>query len=53
MMSQLLIRGYLAALPPTCTPDVDLLVTDETGETLAQVQVKSRSATYGRLKPGR
>lgn len=50
MLSQLLIRGYLAAPAPVGTPDVDLLVTGETGETFARVQVKTRSAAYGRLK---
>lgn len=42
VMFQLLRRGYVAALAPKGVPDVDILVTDTGGHSLAAVQVKGR-----------
>ncbi|AXK79540.1 hypothetical protein DW352_02795 [Pseudolabrys taiwanensis] len=46
VMCQLLRRGLIAALAPTGVPNADIIVTDEIGDKLCAVQVKTR------LKPG-
>ena len=43
VMSQLLRRGYIAALAPVGVPNADIVVTDKLGDRLCAVQVKSRS----------
>jgi hypothetical protein len=47
-MSQLLLRGSLAALTPRGAPDADLLVHSADGLIAAEVQVKARSGRGGR-----
>jgi hypothetical protein len=42
VMCQLLRRGYIAALAPPGVPNADIIVTDQVGERLCAVQVKSR-----------
>jgi len=42
VMCQLLRRGYIAALAPAGVPNADIIVTDEIGDRLCAVQVKSR-----------
>ncbi|MCB1552351.1 MAG: hypothetical protein KDJ14_00985 [Xanthomonadales bacterium] len=42
VMSQLLRRGFIAALAPAGVPNADIVVTDEVGDRLCAVQVKSR-----------
>jgi hypothetical protein len=43
-MCQLLRRGFIAALAPAGVPNADIIVTDEIGDRLCAVQVKSRVA---------
>lgn len=43
VMSQLLRRGYIAALAPAGVPNCDIVVTDEIGDRLCAVQVKTRN----------
>jgi hypothetical protein len=43
VMSQLLRRGLIAALAPTGVPNCDIIVTDEIGDRLSAVQVKTRN----------
>jgi len=42
VMSQLLRRGFIAALAPVGVPSADIVVTDDVGERLCAVQVKTR-----------
>lgn len=42
VMSELLRRGMIAALAPAGVPNCDIVVTDEIGERLCAVQVKTR-----------
>src|ERR1051326_6855601 len=42
VMSQLLLRGYIAALAPQGVPTADIIVTDQKGERACSIQVKSR-----------
>jgi len=42
VMCQLLRRGLIAALAPAGVPNADIVVTDDVGERLCAVQVKSR-----------
>jgi len=42
VMSELLRRGMIAALAPAGVPNCDILVTDEIGDQLCAVQVKTR-----------
>ncbi len=42
VMSELLRRGYIAALAPQGVPNVDIVVTDQTGKKLCSIQVKAR-----------
>lgn len=42
VMSQLLRRGFIAALAPVGVPLADIVVTDEVGERACAVQVKTR-----------
>ncbi|MEF2550920.1 hypothetical protein VQ042_06005 [Aurantimonas sp. A2-1-M11] len=42
VMSQLLRRGYSAALAPVGVPNADIVVIDDIGERLCALQVKSR-----------
>lgn len=44
VMCQLLRRGYIAALAPVGVPNTDIIVTDQIGERLCAVQVKTRRA---------
>lgn len=41
-MSQLLRRGFIAALAPVGVPMADIIVTDDTGNRAAAMQVKTR-----------
>ena len=41
-MSQLLRRGFIAALAPVGVPTADIVVTDDTGERACAIQVKTR-----------
>ena len=43
VMSQLLRRGFIAALAPTGVPNADIIVTDEIGDRLCAIQVKTRN----------
>lgn len=43
VMSQLLRRGLIAALAPTGVPNCDIVVTDDIGDRLCAVQVKTRN----------
>jgi hypothetical protein len=45
VMSELLRRGFIAALAPTGVPNCDIVVTDDIGERLCAVQVKTRNNT--------
>ena len=47
-MTQLLLRGCLAALTPRGAPDADILVRSPVGAITAEVQVKARSGRSGR-----
>lgn len=47
-MTQLLLRGCLAALTPRGAPDADILVLSRDGAITAEVQVKARSGRSGR-----
>ena len=40
-MSELLRRGYIAALAPEGVPNIDILVTDVKGARLCSIQVKT------------
>jgi hypothetical protein len=42
VMSQLLRRGMIAALAPAGVPNCDIVVTDDIGERLCAIQVKTR-----------
>ena len=42
VLSQLLRRGYVAALAPQGVPNADIVVTDLEGQRLAAIQVKTR-----------
>jgi hypothetical protein len=42
VMCQLLRRQFIAALAPKGVPEIDILVTDRGGNSLAEVQVKGR-----------
>ena len=42
VMSELLRRGFIAALAPQGVPNVDVVVTDTAGQRLCSIQVKSR-----------
>ena len=42
VLSQLLRRGWFAALAPDEVPNMDILVTDENNEKLCAIQVKTR-----------
>lgn len=42
VLSQLLRRGWIAALAPEGAPNMDILVTDENNEKLCAIQVKTR-----------
>lgn len=42
VLSQLLRRGWIAALAPDGAPNVDILVTDENSKKLCAIQVKTR-----------
>ena len=42
VLSQLLRRGWIAALAPDGAPSMDILVTDEDNEKLCAIQVKTR-----------
>jgi hypothetical protein len=42
-MSQLLRQGFIAALAPTGVPNCDIIVTDEIGDRLCAIQVKTRN----------
>ncbi len=42
VMSQLLRRGYIAALAPAGVPNCDIVVTNDIGDRLFAVQVKTR-----------
>lgn len=42
VMSQLLRRGWIAAIAPDGAPNMDILVTDENSEKLCAIQVKTR-----------
>jgi hypothetical protein len=42
VMSELLRRGFIAALAPQGVPNVDIVVTDTGGQRLCSIQVKSR-----------
>lgn len=43
VMSQLLRRGYIAALAPAGVPNCDIVVTNDIGDRLCAVQVKTRN----------
>lgn len=45
VMSVLLRRGLIAALAPAGVPNCDIVVTDDIGDRLCAVQVKSRNST--------
>ena len=47
-MTQLLLRGCLAALTPRGSPDADILVRSPDGTIAAEVQVKARSGRSGK-----
>src|SRR5271156_4622411 len=47
-MTQLLLRGCLAALTPRGSPDTDILVRGPDGAVAAEVQVKARSGRRGK-----
>lgn len=44
VMSQLLRRGFIAALAPAGVPNCDIIVTDDLGDRSFEVQVKTRRA---------
>ena len=44
VMCQLLRRGFIAALAPAGVPNADIVVTDQVGDRLCAIQVKSRVA---------
>lgn len=48
VMTQLLLRGALAALTPRGAKDTDILVTSASGNVVAEVQVKARSGRSGK-----
>ena len=51
VMSQLLLRGGLAALTPRGAPDADILVASSDGSIQAEIQVKARSGRSGKGWP--
>lgn len=48
VMCQLLRRNFIAALAPKGVPEIDILVTDRGGNSLAEVQVKGRQYSRDR-----
>lgn len=44
VMSQLLRRGFIAALAPAGVPNCDIVVTDKIGDRLCAIQVKTRAS---------
>lgn len=46
-MSELLRRGFIAALAPQGAPNMDIIVTDVGGDKLCGIQVKTRSGRGG------
>ena len=42
VMSELLRRGYIAALAPAGVPNADIIVADQSGQRLCSIQVKTR-----------
>lgn len=44
VMCQLLRRGFIAALAPVGVPNTDIIVSDDIGDRLCAIQVKSRVA---------
>ncbi len=49
VLSQLLRRGWIAALAPDGAPNMDILVTDENNQRLCAIQVNTRR-NIGRAK---
>jgi hypothetical protein len=47
VMGELLARGWIAALAPQGVANMDVLLSDVTGNTLCAIQVKTRSAMGG------
>lgn len=47
VMSELLRRGYIAALAPAGVPNMDIIVADTEGNRLCSIQVKTRSGRGG------
>ena len=45
VMSELLRRGFIAALAPVGVPNCDIVVTDDIGDRLCAIQVKTRNNT--------
>ena len=45
VMSQLLRRGFIAALAPVGVPTADIVITDDAGERACALQVKTRRET--------
>lgn len=45
VMSELLRRGYIAALAPAGVPNCDIVVTNDIGDRLSAIQVKTRNNT--------
>lgn len=45
VMSELLRRGFIAALAPAGVPNCDIVVTDKIGDRLCAIQVKTRANT--------
>ena len=45
VMSELLRRGFIAALAPAGVPNCDIVVTDDIGDRLCAIQVKTRNST--------
>ena len=43
VMSELLRRGYIAALAPAGVPNCDIVVTNDIGDRLSAIQVKTRN----------
>ena len=45
VMSQRLRRGFITALAPAGVPNCDIIVTDDIGDRLCAIQVKTRNST--------
>lgn len=45
VMSELLRRNFIAALAPTGVPNCDIVVTNDIGDRLCAIQVKTRNST--------